>query len=94
MSGEKGQRSCVACGRQAVKGELVRIVRGPDGSVSLDVTGRAPGRGAYVCSAECFAQACRKKKLDRALKTTIDSDQRERIAAEMQAAMRGAKLEG
>ena len=85
MSGDKGQRSCVACGRQAGKSELLRIVRGADGSVSLDVTGRAPGRGAYVCGAECFAQACRKKKLDRALRTTIDADQRERIAAEVQA---------
>ena len=93
MSSEKGQRSCVACGRQAGKAELLRIVRSPEGAVSLDTTGRAPGRGAYVCSAECFAQACKKRKLDRALKTTIDAEERERIAAEVQAAAREARLE-
>ena len=64
------QRSCIACGKLAGKAELMRIVRDPSGAVSFDKTGRAPGRGAYVCSEECFAAACKKKKLDRALKAT------------------------
>ncbi|HIY84737.1 MAG TPA: YlxR family protein [Candidatus Rubneribacter avistercoris] len=87
----KRQRSCVACGRQADKVALLRIVRDPSGAVSFDATGRAPGRGAYVCSEECFAAACRKKKLDRALKATLDDDARKRIAAGVAAAAREAR---
>ena len=71
MATTKRQRSCIACGKLAGKAELMRIVRDPSGVVSFDKTGRAPGRGAYVCSAECFAAACKKKKLDRALKATL-----------------------
>ena len=93
MAGEKGQRSCIACGRQASKAELLRIVRSPDGAVSLDLSGRAPGRGAYVCSAECFATACKKRKLDRALKTTIGAEECERLVLEVQAAEREAGTE-
>ena len=92
MAGGKGRRSCIACGRQADKAELLRIVRAPDGRVSFDPTGRAPGRGAYLCSAECFAAACKKKKLDRALKTTIDPEERKRLAAEVEAALREAEV--
>ena len=47
---KKRQRSCIACGKQAGKAELYRVVRTPSGSVAFDGTGRAPGRGAYVCS--------------------------------------------
>ncbi|TMF09514.1 MAG: YlxR family protein [Chloroflexi bacterium] len=51
-------RTCVACREEAGKGELVRIVRRPDGGVSMDVTGRAAGRGAYLhASAECVELA-------------------------------------
>lgn len=82
----KRQRSCIACGAQADKVSLLRIVRSPEGSVSFDATGRAPGRGAYVCSEECFAAACKKKKLDRALKATLGSDAYESIAADIVAA--------
>lgn len=87
----KRQRSCIACGKAAGKAELLRIVRDPSGVVSFDGTGRAPGRGAYVCSGECFAAACKKKKLDRALKTTLGSDEYERIAADVATAARDAR---
>ena len=53
----KRQRSCIACGKLAGKAELHRVVRTPSGSVAFDDTGRAPGRGAYVCSEACFAAA-------------------------------------
>ena len=79
------QRSCIACGKLAGKAELMRIVRDPSGAVSFDKTGRAPGRGAYVCSEECFAAACKKKKLDRALRCRLDGQDYERIAGEMTA---------
>ena len=91
MATVKRQRSCIACGRQADKVALLRIVRDPSGAVAFDATGRAPGRGAYVCSEECFAAACKRKQLDRALMTTLEGDVYERIAAEVAAAARTAR---
>ena len=90
MATTKRQRSCIACGKQAGETELFRIVRGPDGFAAFDSTGRAPGRGAYVCSQECFATACKTRKLERALKTKLDHDELERIAAEVSSALREA----
>ncbi len=86
----KKQRSCIACGEKAGKADLFRIVRSPLGSVAFDESGRAPGRGAYVCSEACFAAACKTKKLERALKTKLDHDELERIAAEVSSALREA----
>lgn len=86
----KRQRSCVTCGKQANKAKLFRIVRTASGSVVFDKTGRVSGRGAYVCSEACFATACKTKKLERALKTKIDHDELERIAAEVSSALREA----
>ena len=74
----KGQRTCIGCGSQG-------IVRDADGTASFDATGRAPGRGAYVCSLECFAAACKARKLDRALRCRLDGQDYERIAGEMTA---------
>ncbi len=89
---KKGQRTCIACGKSSDKADLLRIVRDPSGVVSFDKTGRAPGRGAYVCSAECFAAACKKKKLDRALRTTLGADEYEQIAVDVATAEREANM--
>lgn len=86
----KRQRSCIACGRVAGKGEFCRIVRGQDGVAMVDETGRVPGRGAYVCSVDCFDAACKTRKLDRALRMTLGSDDYERIAGDVAKALRGA----
>lgn len=91
MAETKRQRSCIACGKQDDKVCLLRIVRDPSGAVAFDRTGRAPGRGAYVCSAECLAAASKKKKLDRALKTTIGHDEYEQIVADVVLASRKAR---
>ena len=51
-------RKCTGCNEMKPKKELVRVVRSPEGEVSLDLTGKKPGRGAYVCrSSECLAKA-------------------------------------
>lgn len=51
-------RRCVGCNTQKPKKELVRIVRSPEGEVSVDLTGKRSGRGAYLCpSAACLAKA-------------------------------------
>lgn len=65
----KNQRTCVATRVSAPKHTLLRFVAGPDGQVWFDVSGKAPGRGAYVApTAEALAQAIHKKSLQRHLK--------------------------
>ncbi|WP_139652868.1 RNase P modulator RnpM [Raoultibacter phocaeensis] len=86
----KRERSCIACGCKATKGELVRIVRRSDGAVAFDATGKAAGRGAYVCSEACFEKAVRTKRLDRALRASLTEEDYERIASDMAGAIRGA----
>lgn len=76
------QRTCIACGMQADKKALHRIVRNAAGEISFDAGGRAPGRGAYVCSAKCLEAAFAKKKVQRALKCAISPEQQQGIIDE------------
>ena len=72
------ERRCVACGQRAPKGELTRIVRTPQGAVQADATGKASGRGAYLCRAgACWEKGARKGGLERGLRVTIPPQQRE-----------------
>ena len=60
-------RQCVGCREHRPKRELVRIVRSPEGVVSLDFSGKANGRGAYLCRRpECLRKAVRARALERA----------------------------
>ncbi len=69
------QRMCVACRSHEEKRNLVRIVRSSDGTVSVDLTGKANGRGAYLClNKECIAKSKKTNALGRALKCEIDSE--------------------
>jgi len=78
-------RTCLGCGREADKRDLVRIVRSPEGDVSVDPSGKRSGRGAYVCADEaCFEAAVRKDRLGRALKTTVKEDDIERLRNEFE----------
>lgn len=71
----KRPRRCVGCGEEFPKRELLRVIRTPEGDVKFDPTGRANGRGAYLCSRrECVMFAKKKKALSRALKTDISED--------------------
>ena len=70
-------RTCVACRTERQKREFVRVVRSPDGTVSLDITGRANGRGAYLCAdGSCWAAALKKKSIERALSVSLPADVR------------------
>ena len=80
---EKRVRTCVGCGKRSDKVTLMRIMRAPDGTVAFDATGRGAGRGAYVCSAECFEQALKTRKLQRALKCGIEKESADGIAAQV-----------
>jgi predicted RNA-binding protein YlxR (DUF448 family) len=68
-------RQCMGCREMKPKRELIRVVRAPDGHVSLDFKGKSPGRGAYVCrNAGCLKKAVRSKSLSRALDTAIPDE--------------------
>ncbi|MBY6036053.1 YlxR family protein [Fictibacillus nanhaiensis] len=73
-------RKCVACQEMKAKKELTRIVRSPEGDVSVDSTGKKSGRGAYLChEAACIEQAKKKKVLETHLKTKIPADLYEQL---------------
>ncbi len=66
-------RMCVGCREMKPKRGLIRVVRSPEGEVTLDPTGKKAGRGAYVCrSAQCLRRALKQKQLDRALEVRLD----------------------
>ena len=68
-------RTCVACRREAGKGDLIRVVRRPDGSAALDPTGHAAGRGAYLHrSPECAEIARKRRNLERSLGATVPAE--------------------
>ena len=68
-------RMCVGCREMKPKKELLRVVRSPEGVVSIDTTGRKPGRGAYVCrSAECLKRAIKQKQLERAFECPLGEE--------------------
>ena len=75
MVRKKRPRTCVGCMEESPKRQLIRIVRTTDGDVMYDPTGRAPGRGAYVClNAECIKLAKRKNSLARSLKVATPTE--------------------
>ena len=78
-------RQCVGCREHRPKRELVRVVRSPEGAVSLDFSGKANGRGAYLCpSADCLKKAIRAKSLERAFSTAIPEEIYARLREEME----------
>lgn len=73
-------RTCVSCREKDAKREYVRIVRQPDGAVIVDPTGKQNGRGAYLCKRRsCWEKAASGTALDRALKSELDQETRERL---------------
>lgn len=80
-------RQCLGCREMKPKAELVRVVRSPEGAVSLDLRGKAPGRGAYVCrSADCLKKALRSKAVSRSLGVEIPPEIYDALAEQMEQA--------
>ncbi len=80
------QRQCMGCRERKSKREMLRIVRGTDGSVSLDFSGRVNGRGAYLCpDPECLRKARKSRALERCLEAQIPEDVYLRLEKEMEA---------
>lgn len=68
-------RRCCGCGEMKPKRELMRVVRKPDGSVEIDLTGKVSGRGAYVCkNTECFKKSVKNGGLARTLQISIPEE--------------------
>lgn len=69
------QRSCIGCNTKKDKKDLIRIVKDKDGNISIDKTGKANGRGAYICdNIECLEKAIKSKRLERTFEKSIDSE--------------------
>lgn len=79
-------RMCVSCREMRPKKELVRVVRNPEGTVLLDSTGRANGRGAYLCrKSACLEKAIKSRALERALEAKIETQTYETLRAQFAA---------
>ena len=86
MQKKKPMRQCLGCREMKPKRELIRVVRSPEGEISLDFKGKAPGRGAYICPAPaCLKQAIKAKALERAFSTQIPEAVYEKLNEEMEA---------
>ncbi|MCO7137132.1 RNase P modulator RnpM [Solibaculum mannosilyticum] len=79
-------RMCTGCGEMKPKRELVRVVKSPEGEISLDLTGRKPGRGAYVCpDAGCLKTARKKRSFERTFSCQIPDEVYDRMEEEIAA---------
>ena len=73
-------RICTGTRQHKPKKELIRVVRSPEGEISIDFTGKKSGRGAYLCANEqCLAKARKTKQLERALETAIPDEVYEKL---------------
>ena len=81
------QRQCMGCRERKNKRDMLRVVRGTDGEVSLDFSGKLTGRGAYVCpDPECLKKARKSRALERCLEVAIPEEVYDRMEKEMEGA--------
>ncbi|MBQ6945754.1 MAG: YlxR family protein [Ruminococcus sp.] len=77
-------RMCLGCNEMKPKRELMRVVKSPEGEISLDFTGKKNGRGAYLCKeAECFDKARKARRFEKSLSCRIDESVYEVMADEL-----------
>ncbi len=78
-------RMCVGCREMKPKRELIRVVKAPDGAISMDPTSRKAGRGAYVCrNADCLRRAIKQKQLERAFECAIGEETHAALLRELE----------
>ena len=76
-------RRCIGCMESKPKKDLLRLVLSEDGTLLLDPSGRANGRGAYLCpDPACFAAACKRKAFARAFEAKLSEEELDRLAEE------------
>lgn len=79
-------RQCVGCRERKEKRALIRVVKSPEGEISLDFKGKKSGRGAYLCPApECLKRARKAKALERALETALPPEVYSALEAQLEA---------
>jgi len=75
---------CSGCGQHFPKKELVRVVRSAEGELSVDLTGKKSGRGAYICqNVECLRKARKARRLERSLSCQIPDEVYQRLEEEI-----------
>ena len=78
------QRTCIGCGESKSKKDLIRIVKQEE-DISLDITGKKNGRGAYICNnVECLEKAIKTKGLDRSFKMQVSKEVYDRLKTDME----------
>ncbi len=79
-------RRCIGCNEMKDKKSLIRVIKSPEGDIQLDPTGKANGRGAYVCrNSECLMKAIKSKGLDRSFKVHISDEIYDKLKEELSA---------
>jgi Protein of unknown function (DUF448). len=77
-------RMCVGCREMKPKKELIRVVKSPEGEISIDLKGKSPGRGAYVCrNSACLEKSYKNRLLEKALNQKIEPEIYEKLIQEM-----------
>ena len=77
-------RMCLGCNEMKPKMELIRVVKSPEGEISLDFKGKAPGRGAYICrSTDCLSKARKARRLEKSFSCKIEENVYEVMADEL-----------
>lgn len=77
-------RQCVGCGQMVSKKEMIRVIKTPEDEITVDVTGKKNGRGAYIChNVECLTKALKNKGLERSLKVRIPEEIYEKLTKEL-----------
>ena len=72
---KKPQRTCIGCNVQKDKNDFVRIVKSKEGNITIDKTGKASGRGAYIChNVDCLNKAKKSKKIEKVFETQLTED--------------------
>ncbi|MBQ7100619.1 MAG: YlxR family protein [Clostridia bacterium] len=78
-------RKCLGCGEMKPKQELIRAVRSPEGEISLDLTGKKIGRGAYICrDSKCLTAAIKAKRFERAFGCKIEQPVYDSMLSELE----------
>ena len=78
------ERRCVGCGEHFPKSELVRVLRTPEGEVTLDLTGKKSGRGAYICKKSvCLKKARKSRRIESSLECSIPEEVYDRMEEEI-----------
>lgn len=78
-------RMCLGCKEMKPKKELIRVVRNNEGEINIDLIGKKPGRGAYICkNADCLEKAIKAKRLEKAFETSINSEVYENLKRQLE----------